>query len=224
MPREPNRGAAKAHRSAPTKGKRASAGRRSENGNESERQAELLAIAADRFAERGYVATTVRDIADVAGILSGSLYHHFDSKESMVDEILSTFLDEMLAAYREILDQDLGPRATLEGLVRASLMAMVNRRAAILIYQNESRYLVATERFSYLRDAAREFEKIWTSVLQRGIDEGEFLASIDPRLVYRLIRDTVWAAPRWFRPDGQLTPERIAEQYLSVLLDGIAAR
>jgi AcrR family transcriptional regulator len=53
------------------------------------RREELLAIAAELFAQRGFKNTTVRDIADAAGILSGSLYHHFDSKESMVDEILS---------------------------------------------------------------------------------------------------------------------------------------
>ena len=56
-----------------------------------DRRGELLAIAAGLFAEKGFKNTTVRDIADAAGILSGSLYHHFDSKESMVDEILRSF-------------------------------------------------------------------------------------------------------------------------------------
>ena len=59
------------------------------------RRDELLAIAAELFAERGFTNTTVRDIADAAGILSGSLYHHFDSKESMVDELLDTFQTEL---------------------------------------------------------------------------------------------------------------------------------
>ncbi|NLA37272.1 MAG: helix-turn-helix transcriptional regulator, partial [Actinobacteria bacterium] len=52
------------------------------------RRDELLGLAATMFAERGLRATTVRDIADSAGILSGSLYHHFASKEAMVDEVL----------------------------------------------------------------------------------------------------------------------------------------
>jgi AcrR family transcriptional regulator len=68
----------------------------------SERREEILAIAAELFAARGFATTTVRDIADAAGILSGSLYHHFDSKESMVDEILRRFLDEVLASYRRV--------------------------------------------------------------------------------------------------------------------------
>src|SRR5205085_3545202 len=89
-----------------------------------DRRAELLDIAAGLFAERGLRATTVRDIADAAGILSGSLYHHFDSKESMVDEILRGFLDTLFARYRGIVAQDLGPRPTLEAIVVASFEAL----------------------------------------------------------------------------------------------------
>ena len=187
------------------------------------RQAELLAIAADLFADRGYVATTVRDIADEAGILSGSLYHHFDSKESMIDEILSTFIDQTLASYEGVIAEKKGPKETFEGLVRTSLESMVESRSAILIYQNEARFLAAQPRFSYLSAAHRKFEKIWTDVLKKGVKSGEFRDSIDPKLVYRLVRDTVWTAPRWYRPGGSLKPERIIDQYLAVLVDGVAA-
>ena len=203
--------------------------RRAGNGGEARprrgeavRQAELLAIAADLFADRGYVATTVRDIADEAGILSGSLYHHFDSKESMIDEILSTFIDQTLASYESVIAEGKGPKDTFEGLVRTSLESMVDSRAAILIYQNEARFLAAQPRFSYLSAAHRKFEKIWTDVLKKGVKSGEFRDSIDPKLVYRLVRDTVWTAPRWYRPGGSLKPERIIDQYLAVLVDGVA--
>src|ERR1051325_8938666 len=74
-----------------------------------DRRAELLAIAAGLFAERGYKNTTVRDIADAAGILSGSLYHHFDSKETMADEILRTFLDDLFRDYRAIVERESDP-------------------------------------------------------------------------------------------------------------------
>lgn len=190
---------------------------------EAVRQAELLAIAADLFADRGYVATTVRDIADEAGILSGSLYHHFDSKESMIDEILSTFIDQTLASYEGVIAEGKGPKETFEGLVRTSLESMVESRSAILIYQNEARFLAAQPRFSYLSGAHRKFEKIWTDVLKKGVKSGEFRDSIDPKLVYRLVRDTVWTAPRWYRPGGSLKPERIIDQYMAVLVDGVSA-
>jgi TetR/AcrR family transcriptional regulator, cholesterol catabolism regulator len=187
------------------------------------RRAELLDIAADLFADRGYVSTTVRDIADEAGILSGSLYHHFDSKESMIDAILSGFIDQTLASYEAVVAEGKGPKETFEGLVRTSLESMVESRSAILIYQNEARFLAAEPGFSYLSTAHRKFEKIWTEVLKKGVKNGEFRDSIDPKLVYRLVRDTVWTAPRWYRPGGSLKPERIIDQYLAVLVDGVAA-
>jgi len=193
-------------------------------GSETKRQSELLELAAELFADRGYKATTVRDIAQAAGILSGSLYHHFDSKESIIDEILSSYLDKVLQDYRATLAANLSPRETLAALIERSLSDLRDRRHAIVIYQNELRYLSKLSRFAYLLEAAREFERTWIAVIERGIAEGDFRSDIRPPLVYRFVRDAVWAAPRWYRPDGGLTPEGIAEQYLSVLLDGITRR
>src|SRR6478752_2623262 len=88
------------------------------------RRDELLSIAAGLFAEKGFKNTTVRDIADAAGILSGSLYHHFDSKESMVDEILQTFQAELFAAYDAVLASSDDPRTKIERAVRLSFEAI----------------------------------------------------------------------------------------------------
>ena len=188
----------------------------------SNRRAELLALAAKMFAERGYGQTTVRDIADAAGILSGSLYHHFDSKESMVDEILRGFLDELFTRYREIVDAGLGPKQTLKALVVASFEAIDTRHAEVAIYQNESKHLMPLERFSYLDDRNVEFRKLWTVLLEDGMGAGVFRADLDVDLAYRFIRDTVWVAVRWYRPDGGLSADAVADQYLAILLDGIA--
>ncbi|GHH28494.1 TetR/AcrR family transcriptional regulator [Lentzea cavernae] len=188
----------------------------------STRRQELLALAARMFAERGYGQTTVRDIADAAGILSGSLYHHFDSKESMVDEILRTFLDELFTRYGEIVEAGLGPKQTLKALVVASFEAIDTRHAAVAIYQNEAKHLAPLERFSYIDDRSVEFRKLWTVLLEEGISAGVFRADLDVDVAYRFIRDTVWVAVRWYRPDGELRAEAVADQYLAILLDGIA--
>ena len=187
------------------------------------RRAELLALAADLFAERGFVPTTVRDIADAAGILSGSLYHHFDSKESMVDEILRTFLDELFTRYQEIVDADLGPRATLDAIVVASFEAIDHRHAEVAIYQNESKHLAQFDRFSYLRDRGAEFRKLWTVLLEDGVRAGDFRSDLDVDLVYRFIRDTTWVSVRWYQPGGPLTAEQVGRQYLAIVLGGITA-
>ncbi|MFF8531352.1 TetR/AcrR family transcriptional regulator [Streptomyces sp. SAS_267] len=189
-----------------------------------ERRRELLGTAAEVFAEHGYNATTVRRIADEAGMLAGSLYYHFDSKESMLEEILRTFLDELWDGYDTVLDAGLGPRETLEALVTESFREIDRHRAAVAIYQKESRHLAAQQRFAFLAESQRNFEKAWLSTLERGVDAGNFRADLDIRLTYRFVRDTVWVAASWYRPGGQHSPEEIARQYLSMVLDGISVR
>lgn len=189
-----------------------------------ERRGELLAIAAEVFAAQGYDATTVRGIADEAGMLAGSLYYHFDSKESMVDEILSTFLNELWEGYDTVLDAGLGPRETIEALVTASFREIDRHGAAVAIYRKESGHLAARPRFQYLTDAQAKFEKAWLGTLERGVADRAFRADLDIRLTYRFLRDTVWVAASWYRPGGRHRPGEIARQYLSMVLDGIALR
>ncbi|MGV6993521.1 TetR/AcrR family transcriptional regulator [Gordonia amicalis] len=190
----------------------------------SSRRDELLATAGRMFAENGLRSTTVRDIADAAGILSGSLYHHFDSKESMVDEILRRFLDDLFARYRQIASAGLSATETLRGLVVASFESIDAERNAVAIYQDEAKRLSGQERFGYISELNVEFRQLWHAMLQRGVDDGEFRPDLDVELVYRFMRDTVWVAVRWYRPGGPMTVESIADQYLSIVLDGILPR
>ena len=188
------------------------------------RREELLAIAADLFAQRGFKNTTVRDIADASGILSGSLYHHFDSKESMVDEILSSFQTELFRRYDEVADSDLDPRAKFEAVIRISFEAIHDHHSEVAIYQNDAAYLAEFERFGYLNERNAQLRKLWVSLLEEGVRAGAFRPDLDTEVVYRFIRDTVWVAVRWYRPGGNLSAHDVADQYLSILLDGIAAR
>jgi AcrR family transcriptional regulator len=186
------------------------------------RRDELLAIAAGLFAERGFKNTTVRDIADAAGILSGSLYHHFDSKESMVDELLDTFQTELWKSYDAIEASELSPRGKLEAIVRASFDAIGEHPSEVAIFQNDALYLATFERFGYLIERNRKFRILWTGLLEAGVAGGELRADLDVQLVYRFLRDTVWVAVRWYRPGGSLTPADVADQYLTILLEGIS--
>jgi AcrR family transcriptional regulator len=186
------------------------------------RRDELLQIAAGLFAEKGFKNTTVRDIADAAGILSGSLYHHFDSKESMVDEILSSFQDELFAAYDEVLASDDDGRTKIERAVRLSFEAIHQHRHEVAIFQNDADYLGGFERFAYLTERNTQSRNVWMALLTEGVATGALRADLDITLTYRFIRDTVWVAVRWYRPGKELSHTDIADQYLTILLDGIA--
>jgi TetR/AcrR family transcriptional regulator, cholesterol catabolism regulator len=187
------------------------------------RRDELLELAATMFAERGLRATTVRDIADAAGILSGSLYHHFASKEEMVDEVLRDFLDWLFARYDQIVQTESNPLERLKGLFMASFDAIEDRHAQVVIYQDEAKRLSSQPRFSYVEDLNRKQRQMWVEVLQQGIKEGYFRPDLNVDLVYRFIRDTTWVSVRWYQPGGSLTAEQVGRQYLSIVLGGITA-
>jgi AcrR family transcriptional regulator len=188
----------------------------------SERREHLVRLAAELFAEKGYQATTVRNIADEAGILSGSLYHHFDSKESIVDEILAAFFDELAAANEAALERGGDPPAILAELVRICFSTLVPHRAAIMVLQNDWNYLRQFDRFDYLAKSEEVAERLWIGQLLEGQRRGLFRDDIDARLTYRMIRDTIWVAVRWFRPGGRLDAQGLADHYIKVLFDGIA--
>lgn len=186
------------------------------------RRDELLAIAAEQFAQRGFRGTTVRHIADAAGILSGSLYHHFDSKESMVDEILRTFQDDLFGKYDEILASSADPRTKLEQAVRVSFEAIDQHHSEVAIFQNDAAYLATLDGFDYIEQRHAQSREVWMTLLRSASSAGALRPDLDLDLVYRFIRDTVWVAVNWYRPGGSLSADQVADQYVTILLEGIA--
>jgi AcrR family transcriptional regulator len=189
----------------------------------SERRAHLVVLAGELFAQKGYRATTVREIADAAGILSGSLYHHFDSKESIGDEILSSFINEVLADYRGAVASAASPRAAIEQIVRSTSRTLARHRAALAMLQNDWSYFAAQPRFAYLPKALREIERIWVTQLETGKESGLFRADLDAKLTYRLLRDVLWIPEQWRRTRGYST-DQVVDAFLGILFDGIAYR
>lgn len=192
------------------------------SGSGPSRREQLLAIAATLFAEKGFRNTTVRDIADAAGILSGSLYHHFDSKESMVDELLVPFQEELFGKYDAILASGDDARTKLEAAVRVSFEAIDQHPHEVAIFQNDADHLGTFERFAYLADRNAQSRQVWVSLIEEGVRTGVLRPDLDVTLTYRFIRDTVWVAVRWYRPGGGLSHIDVADQYVRILLDGIS--
>jgi AcrR family transcriptional regulator len=187
----------------------------------SERREQLLVVAGELFATQGYAATTVRDIADDAGILAGSIYHYFSSKEAMLDEILRSFLVQLHGRFSAIENKAGDPRQALSDLIRLSFTSIHDTPHAVAVYQNESDNLMHVKEFSYVADYSLKIEQIWLRVLTEGQTSGVFRPDIDVKVAYLFIRDAIWSAVRWYRPGGQLQADTVAEHYLALLYGGL---
>lgn len=188
------------------------------------RRQAILDTAAALFARKSVRGTTIREIASELGVLSSCLYRYFDSKESMVYEVLAAFFDDLLARCREVLTSDADARTRLYGLIRASLEVGQRHPHAIGIYVNEVNSLSSSGRIAELGAKAHEVQLVWLAVINAGIAEGLFREDLDPRIAYQLIRDALWPSARWFKQTRGYSVARLADDCTALFLHGVAAK
>ncbi|MCU1594196.1 MAG: TetR family transcriptional regulator [Frankiales bacterium] len=187
-----------------------------------DRREVILERAADLFAKQGVAATTVREIAEAVGILSGSLYHHFASKDEIVDAIVTSFMEDLVTRYDAVLASETDPHAQLVGLVRASIATSAEHPHATEIYQNDARYLQADDGSAAVVKGARTVRSAWIQVLEGGAAAGVFRDDVPVKVIYPLLRDGLWLTARWFVPTKTYGYDELAADFVKVFVDGIA--
>ncbi len=195
--------------------------RRSRNGES--RRDELLRIAARVFAQKGIASATVRDIAQEAGILSGSLYHHFTSKEEMVKEIIGEG-GSGATTYRAIIDAAATSTDALRDCVRYAVGWVAEHPDVARIVRNDAQYIRESPALAESEAARQTNRLIWLDVVESGMASGEFRADLDADLVVRAMWDAVLASIRWFPPLGTSDPTYVGDQLADFYLGGIGAK
>lgn len=183
------------------------------------RREEILLVAAQVFAERGFQRSTTREIGDRVGILSGSLYYYVDSKESMIQDLMARYWDDLFAEYDRIASTDVAATAKFEDLVVTTVSMTIKYKDQVTILHQDWHSL--TEIDAFLDQRMARVEKAWIDVLGLGVASGEFAATLEPALVFRTILGAVSWVPRWYRPNGPHTLEEIGRYQASVVLGGI---
>jgi TetR/AcrR family transcriptional regulator, cholesterol catabolism regulator len=189
---------------------------------ETDRREQILEGAGQLFATKGVSATTVREIGNAAGLLSGSLYHYFDSKEAMVEAIVASFLTDLSEAYARASAEDDDPRECLAAMIRASFQVMAQHPYACHIFQHDFNHLRTLPRFEALDGMARDSERAWLDVLAAGVARGQFRDDVDPLVFYRFNRDAIFLTVRWYREGGHYTLDELADSCISIFLQGYA--
>jgi AcrR family transcriptional regulator len=185
------------------------------------RRDELLELATDVFAEKGYVNATVRDIAERAGMLSGSLYYHFKSKDAVLAEILLRALTKLYDQYEAAAETAPDGRATVEALIRVGLRFVTEERAVAKIVQNDFPYLRTAPNFEFVNEMNSRIKALWLSSLERALATGDLHADIDVGLAYRTLLGTIMSTVRWAHPERVLEFEDLL---IRLALDGVHAR
>ena len=203
------------------------ANRRSRNSGggyapEETRQA-LIDSALRLFGEKGYAVTSVQEITEDAGVTKGAFYHHFESKEELLRLIHDEFLDYQLAILKMALDQEQDPADRLKDLLRALLVSTTKYRANVTVYYQERRNLTGPH-FKAMKRKRDEFDRLFLSVSERGLEDGVFRSDLDPRVGGLGILGMCAWVHQWYRPGGRLSAEQIADIFSEMALDGLRPR
>lgn len=175
----------------------------------------ILDAARAEFTERGYAATTIRTIAQRAGLSLSALYYYYRSKQ----ELLVALLDDGLSAYADACRTALDaagedPGEQLEALVEATVRFRATHPAKSSIGLTERRNLDPEHQQRY-RDHEVQATERFRIILERGLAEGQFQTPY-PDDARRTIIATCNAIAEWFRPDGELTQDDLVERYVSL--------
>ncbi|MDF1726234.1 MAG: TetR/AcrR family transcriptional regulator [Sulfitobacter sp.] len=194
-----------------------------EEGPISERMQAILDQGSMLFAEKGYDATSMRDIAAAAGVSKALLYHHFASKDEIYARVSFYATNNLYSFVEERLPAD----GTAEEKLRAYMTA-----AATFFAEHRSAWTAASNAFWSDPDRhrletrvarRRQFEQRLRDIIREGTESGEF-GPVDPAMAGRLILSGINWMHRWFDPDRGLTAEEIVNQYADIVLGGLIKR
>ncbi|CAM2010306.1 TetR/AcrR family transcriptional regulator [Acanthopleuribacter pedis] len=181
-----------------------------------DRRAVLLAEAASLFRKKGFPRTTVRDIASAVGLQSGSLFHHFATKDdilfAVMEDVIAVITENMLDALAETET----PRQKVRALIRTELEAIHGAsRDAMTVLVFEWRHLspARQKEILVLRD---QYEALWLTGLAQAAQAG--LTVVESFTLRRLLVGSISWTVNWFDPDGPMSLDDLAEQILNTAL------
>ena len=188
------------------------------------RRNEILQIARILLAEKGFEAASIREIGDAAGILSGSLYYHFATKDDMLDELVRPFVLPLLKQYETIAHSDAPASDRLRQMITFGLQNLVQEPDLLKITANDRKFFAKSDRFSYVEEAWQDIFQIWYGVLQDGTRQGLFRSDVNLHITLRMIIELLNGTVDWFRPDGRFTIEQVIETQTELLFGGLTPR
>ncbi|MFK3676256.1 TetR/AcrR family transcriptional regulator [Microbacterium sp. NPDC090218] len=187
----------------------------------------ILAVAVAAFNEHGYDATSIGMLAERLGLSKSAIYHHFGSK----DEMLDLALDAALSGLEAVVDDPLPASSTdsgdtsavarLEHVLRGAVHVLVGQLPAVTLLLRV-RGNTEVERRALTR--RRAFDRRITALVSEAQAEGTLRADIDASVVARLAFGMINSIVEWYRPGGREDADRLADDVVAIALDGLRRR
>jgi len=194
---------------SPTKGKPNTAGEG--------RKAEIINVGINLFAEKGYHGTTLDEIAEQVGITKAALYYYISSKEEILQEINKRNMAGMEQAIK-LHKSSLPPADKLRKVIQyyVKFAAETGKRASIHFEQTNA---LPKKHRDTVQRKKKEVERALQEVLREGVEQGCFVIDDVKLASFAILGACNWTY-HWYHPDGGLTPEQIAQHFITILEKG----
>lgn len=186
----------------------------------SERKVQILDTAERLFSERGYHATSMRDLAQALNLKGSSLYSHIRSKDELLWLILERAANEFLASIQPFTTSSDLPAIRLRAAIHAHVQVVTNNLDAATVYFHEWKFLREPQRNLFLA-SRREYEQTMRLLVTECVQSGEFRA-VEPKWATILILSPMNWLYHWYDPTGPLSSDEIAEHLIQMLFQGLS--
>ncbi|WP_088623335.1 TetR/AcrR family transcriptional regulator [Oceanicola sp. 22II-s10i] len=205
-------------RTAPARPAPARRGRKPGTGT---RRDEIVRIAQDLFARNGFDGTSIRDIADAAGLTKPALYYHFTDKEALYEQVLVDRMSRLIVSVEAAMAEVEGPLERVRAYLRTHSSRMDKDRDAWLMSRQSFLSISDEDRRQKVTELRDRFEHILRDEIRAAMDQGVLDDDISPAMVAKMLLSSLNDVPRWLRPDGRLKAEDVAMTYADIALRGL---
>lgn len=185
---------------------------RAEGAKRQKRREKIYEDAIATFNRKGYEATSVSEIAEMSGLLKGSLYYYIDSKEDLLADIFAQTDREFLDLIEETLALQVSEIDRLRTFAQSWCMWYIKNIGRARVYVNDWTYLTGARR-TRQAEMRRVYGRKVQDLIDRAMEELGLEPRLDPEITRRYIFSAVNGLPLWYRADGPATPEEIADAY-----------
>ncbi len=180
---------------------------------------EILKAAALLFRNKGYSATTMRDLAKEVGVEAASLYNHIKSKQEILSILLLNIADEFTNGITEVEQEDISPLEKIKKLIALHISITVEYTNSISLVTQEWRHLEG-DTYQEFNNKRKDYEIRFKNILESGILSGE-IKDVNPDIAMFSILSTMRWLYAWYSKKDDFTIEELEQQFCGVLIDGL---
>ncbi|MGI6328651.1 MAG: TetR/AcrR family transcriptional regulator [Dethiobacteria bacterium] len=178
---------------------------------------EILYEAGKLFRRKGFNGTSMQDIASEVGILKGSIYYYFNSKDEIFREVLNKGISPVLKKAELIKSKNLPPAEKLRELIKDHINYIMDNNYSLVLFFQEKENISASQTKHYV-ESRNKYEKIFKDVLSDGIKLGVFPPVNVSLTVFAILGMCNWII-QWYNPSGPSSHDEIIEHMVYLICD-----